>query len=430
MFIEDLYKRFQECDAVSINSREIAPLVKEGYKVMFFALKGDNFDGNDYAMSALNDGASYVIVSKPIGRIGEQVVEVADTLKTLQALAHLHRHTLKTPIIAITGSNGKTTTKELMAAVLSKKYNTIATKGNLNNHIGVPLTLLSIKKEHEMAIVEMGANHCREIAQLSSIAAPDYGIITNIGKAHLEGFGGEKGVIKGKGELYDYLDAAGGTVLYNRDIEKVNTLIQQYKNTKKAAYTSDDISCFNENGFLCVVSDNYTIHTKLVGDYNAYNIATAYAVGDFFGVDKKDIINAIESYTPTNNRSQLTEVGTNRFIVDAYNANPSSMKLSIENFCGMEAARKIAVVGDMKELGDYATDEHIEVVKQLENSSLELVLFVGDEFAKALKQYTPTNRHVWCADVEEAKERIKSIEGALVLIKGSNSTKLHKLIQT
>lgn len=429
MFIEDLYKLFLECDTVSINSREIAPLVKEGHKVMFFAIKGDNFDGNDYAMNALNEGASYVIVSKPIGRIGEQVIEVGDTLKTLQALAHLHRHTLRTPIIGITGSNGKTTTKELMAAVLSKKYNTIATKGNLNNHIGVPLTLLSIKKEHEMAIVEMGANHCREIAHLSSIAAPDYGIITNIGKAHLEGFGGEKGVIKGKGELYDYLDASGGTALYNRDIEKLNTLIQTYKNLKKIAYTSDDIRCFQEDGLLCVVSDNYTIHTKLVGNYNAFNVATAYAVGEFFNVAKHDIVEAIEHYTPTNNRSQLTEVGTNRFIIDAYNANPSSMKLSIDNFCGMEAPRKIAVVGDMKELGSYATEEHIEVIKQLEHNSLEWVLFVGEEFAKALNQYTPTNKHVWCKDVEEAKEQLKSLDNALILVKGSNSTKLHQLVQ-
>lgn len=428
MFIENIYKLFLECDTVSTNSREIAPLVKEGHKVMFFALLGDNFDGNDYAMNALNDGASYAIVSKPIGRIGEQIIEVTDTLKTLQALAHLHRHTLRTPIIAVTGSNGKTTTKELMAAVLSQKYNTIATKGNLNNHIGVPLTLLSIKKSHEMAIVEMGANHCREIAQLASIAAPDYGIITNIGKAHLEGFGGEKGVIKGKGELYDYLDTAGGTVLYNRDIEKINTLIQKYKNIKKVAYTSDDITCFNEEGLLCVASDNYTIHTKLVGDYNAFNIATAYAVGEFFGVDDKDIVNALESYTPTNNRSQLTEVGSNKFIIDAYNANPSSMKLSIENFRNIPATRKIAVIGDMKELGEYAVDEHIEVIKLLEDSNIEQVIYVGEEFAKALKSYTPTNKHVWCRNVEEAKERLKSLNKTLILVKGSNSTGLHKLL--
>lgn len=428
MFIEDLYKLFTECDTVSINSREIAPLVKEGRKVMFFAIKGDNFDGNDYAMNALEEGASYVIVSKPIGRIGEQIIEVADTLKTLQGLAHLHRHTLKTPIIAVTGSNGKTTTKELMAAVLNTKYNTIATKGNLNNHIGVPLTLLSIKKEHELAIVEMGANHQREIAQLASIAAPDYGIITNIGKAHLEGFGGEKGVIKGKGELYDYLDAAGGTVLYNRDIEKINTLIQKYKNVKKTAYTSDDITCFNEDGLLCIASGSYTIHTKLVGDYNAFNVATAYAVGDFFGVEKQAIIDAIESYTPTNNRSQLMTVGSNKYIIDAYNANPSSMKLSIENFRNMEGARKIAVVGDMKELGVYATDEHIEVIKQLEKSQIEKVIFVGDEFAKALQRYTPTNPHVRCGDVEEAKKHLDTVNDALVLVKGSNSTGLHKII--
>ncbi|MEG2317210.1 MAG: UDP-N-acetylmuramoyl-tripeptide--D-alanyl-D-alanine ligase [Rikenellaceae bacterium] len=428
MFIEDLHKLFLECDTISINSREIPTLVKEGHKVMFFAIKGDNFDGNDYALDALNNGASYVIVNKMVGRISGQIIEVKDTLKTLQALAHLHRHTLNIPIIAVTGSNGKTTTKELMAAVLGKKYKTIATKGNLNNHLGVPLTLLSINEEHEIAIVEMGANHRTEIAALASIAAPNYGIITNIGKAHLEGFGGEEGVVKGKGELYDHLDACGGTAIYNQDIEKVNTLIQKYKNIKKVAYTTSDVKCFHESGFLEVASDNYIIHSRLIGDYNAFNIATAYAVGEYFGVNKSDIISAIEDYTPSNNRSQLTEIGSNRFIIDAYNANPSSMRLSIENFKEMKGAHKIAIVGDMKELGEYSLNEHIEIIKLLECSSLENVIFVGDEFAKALKGYTPTMKHLWFKDVEGAKENIQNLTDTLILVKGSNSTCLHKIL--
>lgn len=429
MDINEIYNTFLGCDCLTTDSREVAKLAGDGKKVMFVALKGENFDGNEYAAAALDDGAEVAVVSDGRKRNDYRYIHVNDTLKTLQALAFKHRNTLDLPVIGITGSNGKTTTKELCHAVLGKKFRCAATKGNLNNHIGVPLTLLSLTKDDEIAIIEMGANHCGEIQTLANIAAPDYGIITNIGKAHLEGFGGEEGIIKGKGELFDYLDLRGKTAIYNRDIEKVRELAGKYKNMRKSEYSSDDIEHGDTNGFLSVILNGNSVNTHLVGDFNLYNIATAHAVGKIFGVPEKDIADAIGSYVPDNNRSQMVVSGSNRFIIDAYNANPSSMRLSLENFGKMDGGNKAAVLGDMKELGEYSLDEHIEVIKLAESLKLSKYIFVGEEFKRALSDYEPEMPYIWCGNVDEAKKQIENCENSVILVKGSNSIGLKDIIE-
>ncbi len=428
MDINEIYNTFLGCDRITTDSREVARLAAEGHKVMFVALKGDKFDGNEYAAAALDDGAEVAVVSDGRKRNDYRYIHVNDTLKTLQALAFKHRNTLGIPVIAITGSNGKTTTKELCHAVLNRKFRCSATKGNLNNHIGVPLTLLSLTKDDEIAIVEMGANHRGEIQTLTNLAAPDYGIITNIGKAHLEGFGGEEGIAKGKGELFDYLDLMGKTAIYNKDIDKVRELAAKYKNMKKAEFSSADIEHNEASGFLSVRLNGETVDTHLVGDFNLYNIAAADAVGKLFGVPEKDIAEAIRDYIPDNNRSQMVVSGTNRFIIDAYNANPSSMKLSLENFGKMDGDGKTAVLGDMKELGEYSLDEHIEIIKLAEKLNLSRYIFVGEEFRRALTAYEPKMPYIWCGDVAEARKQVENCENSLILVKGSNSIGLKDII--
>ena len=429
MGVEELYKCFKECDTISIDSRQIENLVDSGKEVMFFAIVGDNFDGNDYAEKAIKQGARYAVVSRKPRHYDPAIIEVGDTLKTLQALAHHHRITLNIPIIAITGSNGKTTTKELLCAVLNKKYNISATVGNLNNHIGVPLTLLSLKEEHNIGIVEMGANHQGEIAMLANIASPNFGIITNIGKAHLEGFGGEEGIAKGKGELFSYLEKTGGTAIYNIGIDKLAVLAKKYTNLKKHTYSSDNFLCERGGDVLSVSYGEECIKTHLVGEYNIFNIASAFAIGELFDVEKKDIISALENYVPSNSRSQLIIKGDNKFIVDAYNANPSSMKLAIENLLSIdEKLSKVLILGDMKELGTYSLSEHIEILKLADNTEIAHVIFVGEEFQKALKEYAPKISHEWYATSEEAKKHIADYTHTLFLIKGSNSIRLGGLV--
>lgn len=352
---------------------------------MFFALKGDNFNANTFASDALKNGASYVVIDDASFFIDERTIVVEDSLIALQSLAKFHRNYLNIPIIALTGSNGKTTTKELINAVLSKKYIAKATVGNLNNHIGVPLTLLSFNKSTQIGIVEMGANHQKEIAFLCDIANPDYGYITNFGKAHLEGFGGVEGVIKGKSEMYDYLTANHKMVFVNLEdaiqVQKTEAINQfTFGIDKKNANLS--VESVLANPLVTIGYQDILITSHLIGLYNANNIIAAIAIGKFFDVSDIDIKDAIETYIPENNRSQLLFKGTNEVILDAYNANPSSMKVALENFIQIEKPNKITILGDMFELGSESYSEHHSIVNMMASHDNIQCYFVGKEFYK------------------------------------------------
>ena len=323
MKIEQLYKLFKQNYFVDTDTRKI----RNGS--LFFALKGANFNGNKFAKDALNKGASFAIIDEEIYNTEPNTILVKNVLTTLQKLANYHRRQLNIPIISLTGSNGKTTTKELINAVLSKKYNTTATIGNLNNHIGVPLTLLSMLPKTEIGIVEMGANHLKEIELLCQIAAPDFGYITNFGKAHLEGFGSIEGIIKAKSELYDFLRTSGGKVFVNTDDSKQ---VQQSYGMDTITFNDETIKFIEAKPFVLVQFKNTLIKSQLIGKYNYYNIAAAIAIGNYFGIEVNDIKIAIENYVPLNNRSQIIQKGTTKIILDAYNANPSSMQAALENF--------------------------------------------------------------------------------------------------
>src|SRR6478609_847184 len=348
MDIKYIHSLFLKCNSVSIDTRKIE---KNSF---FVAIKGDNFDANTFTKEALEKGASFVIIDNKEYYIDERTVLVENSLVALQDLAKFHRNYLKLPIIALTGSNGKTTTKELINVVLSKKFVTKATVGNLNNHIGVPLTLLSFNEQTEIGIVEMGANHKKEIEFLCDIAQPDYGYITNFGKAHLEGFGGVEGVIKGKSEMYHYLSNNDKLAFVNLEdhiqVEKTKTMrLYSFGINKNTA--DINITHIEANPFVSVSCFQNTVSTHLIGLYNANNINAAIAIGTYFGVEKSDIKQALESYVPENNRSQLISKDTNEIILDAYNANPSSMKVAIENFILLDKKNKIVFLGDMFELG-------------------------------------------------------------------------------
>jgi UDP-N-acetylmuramoyl-tripeptide--D-alanyl-D-alanine ligase len=379
MEIENLHKCFLECSSISIDTRKIKQ------NSMFIAIKGDNFDANTFAKEALSKGATFVIIDNKDFYINSKTIIVEDSLKTLQELAKFHRNFLKTPIIALTGSNGKTTTKELINAVLSKKYKTTATIGNLNNHIGVPLTLLSFTKETEIGIVEMGANHQKEIKFLCEIAQPDYGYITNFGKAHLEGFGGVEGVIKGKSEMYDYLLENNKTVFVNLN-DKIQ--VEKTKNLKKISFginkAEADLNIFNikADPFVEIEFDKTQIHSKLIGLYNSNNINIAILIGKKFNVSDQDIKSGIENYIPENNRSQLINIESNKIILDAYNANPSSMNVAIENFLQLKDKNKLMILGDMFELGTESLVEHKLIVDVLKNQSKSTCYLVGNDFYK------------------------------------------------
>lgn len=423
MEIAELYKCFMECGKVTTDSRNCP----EGS--MFIALKGETFNGNAFAAQALKQGCRYAVIDES-EYAGEGTILVDNCLQALQQLANYHRRQLKTPVIGITGTNGKTTTKELISTVLSRKFNTLYTEGNFNNHIGVPLTLLRLTKEHEMAVVEMGANHPGEIKTLVHIAEPDYGIITNVGKAHLQGFGSFEGVIRTKGELYDFLrDKGGATIFIQNENPYLNGIAEgltcvRYGQTAGLYVSGELISCSPFLSFRWTAEGvSHEVNTHLIGSYNLDNMLAAAAIGRYFGVSDDDISSALASYLPHNNRSQLKETADNKLIVDAYNANPTSMMAALKNFRQVEAPHKMVILGDMKELGEASREEHQKVVDYLKECGFDRVVLVGPEFAAATHSYQ-TFQHV---DEVLADIRIHKPQGYYILIKGSNSMKLSQL---
>lgn len=377
MNIQEIHNLFLKCKSLSIDTRKIE---KDS---MFFAIKGENFDANTFAKEALDLGALFVVIDNDSYFIDDRTILVEDSLKTLQELAKFHRSYLGLPIVALTGSNGKTTTKELINVVLSKKFQTKATIGNLNNHIGVPLTLLSFTKETEIGIVEMGANHQKEIEFLCQIAQPDFGYITNFGKAHLEGFGGVEGVIAGKSEMYQYLAANQKTVFVNLEdsiqIEKSKG-IKAFTFGLKKQNADLNIEEITANPFVAIRYDDFQIESHLIGLYNANNINAAVAIGKYFEVQESDIKAAIENYIPANNRSQMMQKGSNEIILDAYNANPSSMAVAITNFLQLDKKNKVMILGDMFELGDESAHEHKLIVDSLADQDQALCFLIGKSF--------------------------------------------------
>ena len=442
MEMKELYELFLQHPTITTDSRD----VPEGS--MFFALKGDTFDGNAYAISALEKGAAYAVIDEKeyAKESNDRLILVEDVLTTLQQLAKYHRVHLGTPIIGITGTNGKTTTKELISAVLKKKYNVLYTQGNFNNHIGVPKTLLQLTKEHDIAVIEMGANHPGEIKTLVEIVLPDFGIITNVGKAHLLGFGSFEGVIRTKGELYDFLRAIQGTAFINNDNPHLLGISNGLKLVKYGQKDAKDLLVKGElvecNPFLkfewqtsstltpqlstvnCQLS---TVQTRLIGSYNLDNALAAACIGTFFNVPATDISAALEEYTPSNNRSQLTITQDNKLVVDAYNANPTSMRAALDNFRLIKAEHKMCILGQMGELGDVSEEEHQKVIDLLGDCGFEKVWLVGENFAKTAH---PAHYRLF-ANVEEVKAAIatEKPQGYLILIKGSNSNKLVQTVE-
>ena len=383
----ELYDLFLEFPHIATDSRTISR------DDLFFALHGDRFDGNQYAARALQEGAGAAVIDNPTvldqmpAPLRTRCTLVPDTLQALQELAAEHRRRLAIPILSITGSNGKTTTKELVSRVLARRYNLYATHGNLNNHIGVPLTLLSMDRHVEFGIVEMGASHCGEIARLCAIAAPNFGLITNIGRAHLEGFGGPEGVMRGKGELFDYLAAHNGQAFYLNQSEPLCSMVTARPTLQAIPYSTDGIETRHESPLLGVTWHQTTIDTHLTGGYNRFNIAAAIAVGTHFGITPHEIASAIESFVPDNNRSQRTLTDRNELILDYYNANPSSMQASIDNLAGEPSQRtKRVILGDMLELGPYAAAEHRTIIDRLATSDIAEALLVGTHFMEAVPE--------------------------------------------
>ncbi len=423
MEISQIHDAFLQSGKVSIDTRKIEA------GSMFVAIKGERFDANTFACEALAKGASFVIIDNPEYYVDYRTILVPDSLQTLQQLSNYHRRFLKLPIVALTGSNGKTTTKELINVVLSEKYQTRATVGNLNNHIGVPLTLLSFNSETEFGIVEMGANHQKEIEFLCKIAEPDYGYITNFGKAHLEGFGGTEGVIKGKSEMYDYLAAANKMVFAN-----IDDPIQDSKTGRIRRYTFGQssnadllIESLSADPFVTVEFEGISVKSNLIGIYNAGNISAAIAMGKHFGISNDKIRSAIESYFPENNRSQLMQKNGNRIILDAYNANPSSMAAAIENLHGMSAETKIAILGDMFELGLESRDEHQSIVQKAHDTTDIHYFFVGKDFYST---GISNDRSRFFPDFESLTAEIAKINftNSTILIKGSRGMALERIL--
>ena len=415
MKIANLYKLYRQHFLVDTDTRNIRK------NTLFFALKGDNFNGNTFAEEALKLGAAYAIVDEKIYQTKENIILVDDVLKTLQKLANYHRKQLNIPVIGLTGSNGKTTTKELIHAVLSKKYHTSATKGNLNNHIGVPLTLLSMTTETEVGVVEMGANHQKEIAFLCDITDPDFGYITNFGKAHLEGFGGIKGVIKGKSELYTFLKENNKTVFVNPEDE---IQVEKTEDINSVYFNTDELAFLEVNPFVKLSYNNKSIQSNLIGAYNYANIAAAITIGTYFKVSEADIKDAIESYVPTNNRSQIIETKSNKIILDAYNANPSSMQVVLENFASLKGSSKVVILGDMFELGTESLQEHQTIVDLAISLNFDETFFVGENFYQ-----TKTYKHQF-KTYENLEEYLKKkhLENQSILIKGSRGMRLERLL--
>jgi len=425
METEELYKYFLQCSGVSTDTRKIAA------NTMFFALKGENFDANAFAEEALQKGAAYVVIDNPQYKIDDKILLVNNSLEALQLLARHHRRKLGLPVIGLTGSNGKTTSKELINAVLSQKYNTTATIGNLNNHIGVPLTLLSFTKDTEIGIVEMGANHQKEIEFLCNIAEPNFGYITNFGKAHLEGFGGFDGVIKGKSELYEYLAIHTKMAFVNLDdpIQKEKTAHIPRYTFASGSYNCDvHIDGIEANPMVTIKYNGDTITSNLIGIYNAANISAAIAIGHYFKISDSKIKAAIEGYVPANNRSQLIEKERNKIILDAYNANPSSMQAALRNFLQLEGEHKAAILGDMFELGNESLSEHKTLIDSLINETDTDIYFVGKDFF-ANKVEKP-NFHFF-EDYESLKNHLSGVRFSdfTILIKGSRGMALERVLE-
>ena len=473
MTISELYSIYLKHPAVTTDSRNCPP------DSLFFALKGDRFDGHAFVDNALQAGCAYAIVDNVAPTADKRVIVVDNVLHALQQLARIHRQTLGIPVIGITGTNGKTTTKELIAAVLSQKYIVLHTPGNLNNHIGVPLTLLRLKDKHEMAVIEMGANHPGEIAELSAIVLPDYGLITNVGYAHLEGFGSLEGVIKAKGELYDFLRTKNGTAFVHRDNEYLlpmaiglNIIMygasvfteERFQIGRRAFDLFDKYNPVNSNApFVggkikslnpCLSfkwqnspNEDYEVKTKLAGGYNMWNALAAITIGVFFDVPPEKINEAISAYQPTNNRSQFKKTKFNELIIDAYNANPSSMQAALENFTAMKPVQedvksgnmhdtgvekpelpvnipKAVILGDMRELGEKSPELHAEIINQVIACDFDKVLLCGDHFSSTGQQY------VCFRIVEELCEYLRTnpLRGYYILVKGSRTIGLEKVI--
>jgi len=423
--IPELYKLYLAHPSVQTDTRKL----KAGD--MYFALKGGNFDGNTFAAEALKLGAARAIIDNAAFATDERCIVVPDVLETLQQLARHHREQFPIPFIAITGSNGKTTTKELIAAVLREKFSTYATEGNLNNHIGVPLTLLKIKNDAQMAIIEMGANHQREIAGYCEIARPDYGIITNCGKAHIEGFGGVEGVRKGKGELYDFLREHGGTIFRNVDLDYLEGMAKGISRQITYGSRNADHTGYPEMNGVFLQVDVRTpdgkelIQSHLVGEYNFPNVMVAVAVGLHFGVPIADIKRAISAYNPDNSRSQWIKKGSNNVILDAYNANPTSMRAAILNFAAAELPHKMLWIGGMKEMGAEERNEHEVLVALVDEYKWEQVILVGREFKGISGKYS------WFETSAEAAAYVKARlpSDASILIKGSRGSKMELLAE-
>lgn len=426
MEIEELYNRFTECNGLTTDSRHCP----EGS--MFLALKGETFNGNAFAAQSLAQGCRYAVVDEPQYASPEnpRIILVDNCLETLQKLANYHRRRLGTRMIGVTGTNGKTTTKELIATVLGEKFKVLYTQGNFNNHIGVPLTLLRLKPEHEMAVIEMGANHPGEIKTLVHIAEPDYGIITNVGKAHLQGFGSFEGVIRTKGELYDFLrEKENSTIFIQNENPYLNKIAAgltcvRYGQAPGLDVTGKVVACSPFLHFSWTAEGtSHEVQTHLIGSYNLDNALAAVIIGRYFGVEDAKICHALSSYVPQNNRSQLVHTASNTLIVDAYNANPTSMMAALENFRQMEAAHKVAILGDMKELGEGSYEEHQKVVDFLKECGFERVMLVGPEFGGTASSFEHYK------DVKEVEALLAAhpLQGCCVLVKGSNSMKLSEL---
>ena len=423
MTIEEIYSIYKQYPNIQTDSRKIQ---KDD---LFFALKGPNFNGNLFAKEALETGASYVIADEEIPFEDERIIHVDTVLKTLQNLAKYHREQFKIPFIAITGSNGKTTTKELIHAVLSSSFKTYTTVGNLNNHIGIPLTILRINPDAEIAVIEMGANHQHEIEEYCMYAQPTHGLITNIGKAHLEGFGGLDGVKKGKGELFTYLGKTNGTAFVYSDDASVVELSERVKNTipygSLHELSTGKITVHDPFiGIEIPGEKTLSIQTNLVGNYNLPNLIAAVCVGRYFKVKDRKIKDALEKYIPSNSRSQLIEKDGNKIILDAYNANPGSMKLAIENFAQMKGERKYLFLGDMKELGTESKAEHQTIVNLLNQYNWSAVILVGTNFGEIQSTYKHFENSQQAADWFKEE----GIKDALILVKGSRSMEMEQVV--
>jgi len=425
MNISKIYALFNQHSSVSIDTRSLKP------KDIFFAIKGPNFDGNNFALDAIKKGASYVISdNSTISKKSDKIIYVDNAIKALQKLANYHRRKLNTKIIAITGSNGKTTSKELILNVLKSKYKTTATKGNLNNHLGVPLSLLEINENTDFGIIEMGANHINEISQLCKIAEPNFGYITNFGNAHLEGFGSIEGVIKGKSELYNYLINNKSLIFNNSENIKQNSLINNYKNTYSFGINSESNCIINKSdseNSLNVSYQNKIIKSTIYGDYNFENICIAIAIGEYFEVDFKNIKQGIESYLPDNNRSQISIKNNNTIILDAYNANPTSMSLALESFKITNYKNKMIIVGDMFELGKDSNHYHQEIINKLEKINDCIIYIVGEYFYKTKH----SDRIESFSTIKELINNLSktNISNYSILIKGSRGMQLEKIIE-